>query len=446
MVVIIIVVAVIVVVVVIINVVFVSVVLVVIIIVVVVIVIVVVIIVVVVIVIVVVIIVVVKELIPKEDDREKLFDALRRYQSCQDLGHLISDLRIVLDEPKKLEVFEFLRPLILLRHQIPYSQMVPPSPGVRLHVVRLQQRPGESLGFAVRGGYEFGVGIFVTDVAPGSQADRQGLKVGDQIVRVNGFTISEAIHEDVLRLIKSHDDIVLKVMHIGMVPSQEEGKENVTWKYVEDRHQSSKENSEKHPNKSADSKRLRDIKIFIDSSGHASIGCTIISERGPAVRYHGIFVEKVRPGSLADEVGLQPGDQILEVNDTSFRGITWDEAKLALKSSRQLHFTIRKNSLPVSMIRDYEARPVEQQQGISAEPPTVPTKDLSPKPIPTQNQEPQPDIEANDKRSAYHVNHDIQAGKAPVHQQVTAQVHVKPQSMHSRLDDNAQSYPDLQGY
>ena len=41
--------------------------------------------------------------------------------------------------------------------------------------------------------------------------DDDGAQVGDEIVRVNGFTIAEAIHDDVLNLIKSRDEIVLKV-------------------------------------------------------------------------------------------------------------------------------------------------------------------------------------------------------------------------------------------
>ncbi|CAL1527657.1 unnamed protein product, partial [Lymnaea stagnalis] len=88
----------------------------------------------------------------------------------------------------------------------------------------------------------------------------------------------------------------------------------------------------------------KDIKIFVDSTGYSSIGCTILSESGPAARYPGIYVEKVHPGSIAEEVGLEPGDQIVEVNDTSFRNITWKEAVLALKSSRQLNMVIRKKT------------------------------------------------------------------------------------------------------
>lgn len=36
-------------------------------------------------------------------------------------------------------------------------------------------------------------------------------QVGDEIVRVNGFTIAEAIHEEVLNLIKTYNQIELKV-------------------------------------------------------------------------------------------------------------------------------------------------------------------------------------------------------------------------------------------
>ncbi|GFO45005.1 harmonin [Plakobranchus ocellatus] len=354
----------------------------------------------------------VKELIPEEDEREKLFEALRRYQSSQDLLRLMTDLRLVLDEPSKLELYEFLRPLILLRHQIPYSQMAPPSPGARLHAVRLHRRPGESLGFAVRGGYEHGVGIFVTDVAPGSQADRQGLKIGDEIVRVNGFTISEAVHDDVLRLIKSRDDIVLKVVHIGMIPVREEATDNVTWKYVDDLSTFS-ENAEEHVSQGYGSKRSRDIKIFIDSTGHASIGCTILSEQGPAVRYRGIFVEKVRPGSLADEVGLQSGDQILEVNSTSFKGITWKEALLALKSSRQLHFVIRKNSLPAPLLPRSENQSTNQQPPQS-ESSAVESQTSPPPPAAAATATPQRSAAVGDERVFYHHANDEQLDEGQI--------------------------------
>ena len=47
---------------------------------------------------------------------------------------------------------------------------------------------------------------------------------------------------------------------------------------------------------------------------------------GPS-HFPGIFVEKVRAGSLAEEVGLEIGDQIIEVNGTSFDSISHKEVQ-----------------------------------------------------------------------------------------------------------------------
>lgn len=45
---------------------------------------------------------------------------------------------------------------------------------------------------------------------------------------------------------------------------------------------------------------------------------------GPS-NYKGIFVEHVNPGSMGAEVGIEAGDQIVNVNGTSFLNITHQE-------------------------------------------------------------------------------------------------------------------------
>uniref|UniRef100_A0A3Q0QUS1 PDZ domain-containing protein n=1 Tax=Amphilophus citrinellus TaxID=61819 RepID=A0A3Q0QUS1_AMPCI len=52
-----------------------------------------------------------------------------------------------------------------------------------LRLLLLQNHEG--LGFSIRGGSEHGVGIYVSLVEPGSSAEREGLRVGDQIVAAN---------------------------------------------------------------------------------------------------------------------------------------------------------------------------------------------------------------------------------------------------------------------
>ncbi|XP_046573811.1 LOW QUALITY PROTEIN: harmonin-like [Haliotis rubra] len=283
----------------------------------------------------------VKELIPNESDREQIFESLRTYQSSQELHDLLTELRRLLNEPSKLELYEHIRPLVMPKHQLEYSQKTPQTPGIKLRVIRLKRQAGETLGFAVRGGFEHGVGVFVSHVDPTSQASKRGLKAGDEIVRVNGYTIAEAIHEDVLNLIKSREEIVLKVTHIGMLPVKNSPKESVFWNYVEslDSSKALQEILDKDEPLQKRGLLGTELKIFINTTGVSSIGCGIVS--GPS-HFPGIFVEKVRPGGLAEEVNLEVGDQIVEVNGTSFLGITHKEAVVTLKSSTQLNMVIKK--------------------------------------------------------------------------------------------------------
>ena len=58
----------------------------------------------------------------------------------------------------------------------------------------------------------------------------------------------------------------------------------------------------------------------------------------------GIFIQSTKAGRLAREVGLRPGDQILECNGTSFRNIEFGDAVYHLKSSRKLDLLVRKGA------------------------------------------------------------------------------------------------------
>lgn len=276
----------------------------------------------------------VKAFIPEEYEQEILFDALRKYQKSLDLPTLMSDLKVVINEPDRILLYEEIRPLIPLKQQMQYDSLCPVLPSETLKVIRLRRYGNESLGFSVRGGLEHGVGMFVSQVSQQSQAYRQGLRSGDEIIRVNGFTISEAIHEEVLSLIKARSEIVLKIRRIGMLPVKSEPNENLRWEYVP------KETIYSTSNGSSDDKMGKIVKLFINMSGSAGLGCRIAS--GPPT-HPGIFIQFVKNGGLAEEAGLEVGDQIIQVNDTSFLNVSHSQAVVALKGSRHLEIIICKS-------------------------------------------------------------------------------------------------------
>ena len=54
-----------------------------------------------------------------------------------------------------------------------------------------------------------------------------------------------------------------------------------------------------------------------------------------------IINDRVDPGSVCEQHGLQVGDQILTVNNTSFRNILHNEAASILKNNQLLIMTVK---------------------------------------------------------------------------------------------------------
>lgn len=140
-----------------------------------------------------------------------------------DVAVLVGDLKLVINEPSRLPLFDAIRPLIPLKHQVEYDQLTPRrsrcgashptrsrgwersrwdrqrhslvdgralavrqswaitnlSDGRKLKEVRLDRMHPEGLGLSVRGGLEFGCGLFISHLIKGGQADSVGLQVSE---------------------------------------------------------------------------------------------------------------------------------------------------------------------------------------------------------------------------------------------------------------------------
>ncbi|XP_031785142.1 whirlin isoform X5 [Nasonia vitripennis] len=90
--------------------------------------------------------------------------------------------------------------------------------GPRTRKVDLCIEPGQSLGLMIRGGLEYGLGIYVTGVDKDSVADRAGLLVGDQILEVNGQSFEEATHDEAVQILKTNKRMSLVIRDVGKVP------------------------------------------------------------------------------------------------------------------------------------------------------------------------------------------------------------------------------------
>ncbi|KAJ8339443.1 hypothetical protein SKAU_G00362290 [Synaphobranchus kaupii] len=84
--------------------------------------------------------------------------------------------------------------------------------------VNLVLDDGRSLGLMIRGGAEYSLGIYITGVDRGSAAECGGLKVGDQILEVNGRSFLGVPHDDAVRVLKSSRHLMMTVKDVGRLP------------------------------------------------------------------------------------------------------------------------------------------------------------------------------------------------------------------------------------
>ncbi|TFK08679.1 Harmonin [Platysternon megacephalum] len=276
-------------------------------------------------------------LIDNEAEKDYLYDVLRMYHQSMNLPVLVGDLKLVINEPSRLPLFDAIRPLIPLKHQVEYDQLTPKR-SRKLKEVRLDRLHPEGLGISVRGGLEFTCGLFISQLIKGGQADSVGLQIGDEIVRINGYSISSCTHEEVINLIRTKKIVSIKVRHVGMIPVKSSPDEPLKWQFVDQFVSDSGEGKGSVAGlASSGGMDNKEKKVFISLIGSKGMGCSISS--GPTQK-PGIFISNIKPGSLSDEVGLEIGDQIVEVNGVDFSNVDHKEAVRVLKSSRTLTVSV----------------------------------------------------------------------------------------------------------
>ncbi|XP_026102644.1 whirlin-like [Carassius auratus] len=228
--------------------------------------------------------------------------------------------------------------------------LIEEAPDEIRQVTLKRSKSHEGLGFSIRGGSEHGVGIYVSLVEPGSSAEREGLRVGDQIMKVNNMVFDRVTHGEAVKVLKGSKKLAMSVCSMGWIPGGYVTNHVYTWLDPQGRSVSPPQDLVEQRGSGG---RHSDIlqhchtpirqegaekKVNISLDDGRSLGLMI---RGGAEYALGIYITGVDRGSAAEYSGLKVGDQILEVNGRSFRSISHDEAVQILKNSRHMLMTIK---------------------------------------------------------------------------------------------------------
>jgi len=286
----------------------------------------------------------VNSIIEDEEERSKLFDALRNYLETKKVKRLVRELKLVLDNSKKYPLFKEIRAFIESEHLFAFDKL---TEGARTgeRIVHLKRHGTEPLGFKFKGGLEHNIGIYVTSIVPGSAAHFSGLRVGDEILKVNGFVLHESIHDEVVNVLKNKKSLTFVTKNMGKIPNKVNNR--IVWQEVDpNMHLPASgiwdQNFVNHaPGSPKDSSVSgNDDKLVALKVGKDGLGCSI---RSGIESFTGVFISAVSPNQLAEQVGLRVGDQILQVNGRIFDNIQHSEAVNALKARKELTMIVRHN-------------------------------------------------------------------------------------------------------
>ncbi|XP_022241201.1 whirlin-like isoform X2 [Limulus polyphemus] len=218
----------------------------------------------------------------------------------------------------------------------------PQTPLVRRVSVKPSRHSDDDIGVGLSGGKENGQGIFVSSVKKGSGADRSGLNVGDQILAINNISFSDFTLQEAINILYS----AKRKVQLTVIPSRsQETTHNVDllhylWMDSEGRPVSPlmdlAYDSSHHRGIGGRDNGIRTVTLNVEKG--LPLGLLI---RGGMEDGLGIFVTGVDNPSAADLAGLRVGDQILSVNDKSFKSIRHDEAVDILKFSPRMTMTVR---------------------------------------------------------------------------------------------------------
>ncbi|XP_052071107.1 tyrosine-protein phosphatase non-receptor type 13-like isoform X2 [Mytilus californianus] len=179
------------------------------------------------------------------------------------------------------------------------------------------ERLNGSLGIGIRGGKEYGSEIFVNHVEEGGAADKQGIKVGDRILEVNGTSFNQMTHAEAVTLMRNAWNVIMMVQAI---PQNGEMQEALHIKELE--------------------------MVLFPSSNDFKLGCA--TNRKQKSKF--LKVKAVDRHSPSEQAGLCVGDFIVKIDGIDVRTLS-DKQIMSLTKTKRLTMLIKR------LVTDDDATP-----------------------------------------------------------------------------------------
>lgn len=216
-----------------------------------------------------------------------------------------------------------------------YNDLIGPEHKVVRGSIGITFQP--NLPTAVAKVYGFKNGVLVSSVQPGFPADKAGLKAGDVITSVNGKPVKDG--DELVNIISAEKPGT--TIQLGYIRNGQNHTANVT---VADRAKMMEainkgQGGENNPSENGNGRNEQ-----------ARLGITVSNlPQGAPAGLHGVLIQSVKPGSFADEIGLQEGGVIVSVNRHPVNNVNDFRAIIAgLQSGSDVAFEVVNPQAPNS--------------------------------------------------------------------------------------------------
>uniref|UniRef100_A0A667WZR4 Pro-interleukin-16 n=1 Tax=Myripristis murdjan TaxID=586833 RepID=A0A667WZR4_9TELE len=183
---------------------------------------------------------------------------------------------------------------------------------VDIHVVILHKEEGAGLGFTIAGGADLeNKAPTVHRVFPSGLAAQEGtIQKGDEVLSINGQTLGGVTHADATAALRQARSLKLAVVVICKRPD-DEGREGGGTR--------------------TDDELGAPLTVTMEK-GAAGIGFSLDGGKGSIHGDRPLVINRLFAGGAGEQGGLQPGDELLQVQDISLQEMTRFEAWNIIKA------------------------------------------------------------------------------------------------------------------